>query len=216
MVEQLAIIGILGGILCSAADCLVDLKGADNHSIGKRKVIESNWEKISQTRLLWSVILAAIAVPMYSCGFLSLMICLFERNQTAALVVGGIFFFGAMGGVMIHTMVCLAPTIYKILLKTSPFEVIEDVIEGVWKLIRFPFILLYVSICMIPSISVMVFIANGTLPLPMWCMTLNPLVFQIISLLLRATKCKLFVDVPGIFAASLGVGMYGALALMLL
>lgn len=57
---------------------------------------------------------------------------------------------------------------------------------------------------------------KATLALPMWCVMCNPVVFQIIGLLLRATKCKLFIDAPSICAASLGLTMYGVLALILI
>lgn len=41
MTQTLAIIGILGSVLCVIADCLFDLKGADNIKLGKRKEIDS-------------------------------------------------------------------------------------------------------------------------------------------------------------------------------
>ena len=68
----------------------------------------------------------------------------------------------------------------------------------------------------IPAIAVMVLIVNGSLGLPLWCVIMNPVVFQVIGLLFRATKCKLFIDAPSICAASLGLAMYGVLALMLI
>ena len=68
----------------------------------------------------------------------------------------------------------------------------------------------------IPAIAVIVLTVNGTLGLPLWCVIMNPVVFHAVGLLLRATKCKLFIDAPGVCAASLGLGMYGVLALMLI
>ena len=52
------------------------------------------------------------------------------------------------------------------------------------------------------------------LPLPLWCVLLNPVVFQIIGFILRATKLKIFIDAPSCCAASLGLAAYGALALI--
>lgn len=63
---------------------------------------------------------------------------------------------------------------------------------------------------------VVVLIAIGILNLPLWCMLLNPLVVQIIGFVLRTTKLKIFIDAPSCCAASLGLSMYGVLALMLL
>ncbi len=34
MENIMAVIGIIGGILCAIADCLLDIKGADNEKLG--------------------------------------------------------------------------------------------------------------------------------------------------------------------------------------
>lgn len=209
-----SITGILGGILCAIADCVLDLKGADNHKIGK--YIESNWENMSSKRFLWSTILGTFACDHVYLWVRSLMMVLYRSYQTLALVLGGIFMFGIMGAIMIHSMICLAPTIYKIIAPKSPVDDINEVLNGVMMQISVPFVTGYLAGLIIPSIAVMVIIVQGILPLPLWCVLLNPFVFQIIGILLRKTKCKLFVDFPGICAASLGIGMYGVLALMLL
>ena len=73
MIQVLAIIGIIGGCLCAVADCLLDLKGADNKKMGKLNIIESKWETMAHYRFVWSDILAMFAVPMYTCGFVALM-----------------------------------------------------------------------------------------------------------------------------------------------
>lgn len=117
---------------------------------------------------------------------------------------------------MIHTVLCLAPTIYKTILKKSDFDLVEDVLGVIMKQISVPFFTQYIALVIIPAIAIIVLIVMGILPLPLWCVLLNPVVFQVIGLLLRATKLKIFIDAPSIFAASLGLGMYGVLALMLI
>ena len=131
-------------------------------------------------------------------------------------ILGGVFLFGAMGGIMIHTCICLAPTISQTMLKKSDLDLTNDVLETIMKQIAVPFFTQYIALVIIPAIAVMVIIVQGILPLPLWCLLLNPIVFQLIGLLLRATKCKLFIDLPSIFAASLGIGMYGVLTLILI
>lgn len=69
MIRVLAIVGIIGGMLCAVADLLLDLKGYDNKKLGKLKVIDSKWAEMSHGRFVWSDILAMFAVPMYTCGF---------------------------------------------------------------------------------------------------------------------------------------------------
>ena len=116
---------------------------------------------------------------------------------------------------MIHTILCLMPTIYtKIVKKDS--ELAKEVVETVFRQIYVPFFSLYVCLVIIPAIFVIVMIIKGFLPLPMWCVILNPVVIQIIGLLFRATKLDIFIDAPSCCAASIGLAMYGVLALMLL
>lgn len=216
MEQILSIIGIVGGLLCALADLLLDLKGADNKKLGQMKIIDSKWRSMSHGRFVWSGILVMFAVPMYSCGFVALMMQLYKTNCELAIAMIVIFLCGAMGGFMIHIFLCMQPTIYQKIMKNNNFELAEDVIESIFKQIQVPFFMLYTMLVIIPSIVVMVLIGMGILPLPMWCMLLNPLVIQIIGLLFRATKQKIFIDAPSCCAASIGLAMYGVLALMLL
>lgn len=216
IMQILAIIGIIGGIICSISDCLLDIKGKDNIKLGKHKYIESKWDTMNPNRFLFSSILVMFAVPMFSCGFLALMSTIYDKHQTLSTVLSIIFLLGAMGGFMIHTVLCLVPRIYQVTIKKSNFELAEELLDKIFKQIMIPFIILYSSLVIIPAIAVMILIITGILPLPLWCILLNPIIFQIIGLLLRRTKLSMFVDAPSIFAASLGISMYGVLALVLL
>ena len=216
MSQVLAVIGIMGGLLCAAADCLLDLKGADNKKLGNTKIMDSKWAEMSHFRFVWSDILAMFAVPMYSCGFIALMMELHKTNQKLSIGMTIMFLCGAMGGFMIHTFLCLMPTIYQKILEKDDFELADTVINSLFRQIYVPFFTLYCMLVIIPAIMIMILIVTGALALPVWCVILNPLVFQIIGLLFRATKCKLFIDAPSICAASLGLAMYGVLALMLI
>lgn len=210
----MAVIGICGGLLCAVADCLLDLKGVDNKKLGKFGCIDSKWIKMSHWRFVASDIVAMFAVPMYTCGFLALMNCFTAGHIGLATTAKVIFLCGAMGGFMIHTFLCLTPTIYKGIMEVAPFTLAEKVISNALKQIYVPFITLYCMLVILPAGIVIYAIIAGVLPLPMWCILLNPVVFQVIGLLLRATKLKCFIDAPSICAASLGLAMYGVLALM--
>lgn len=216
MICVLAIIGIIGGLLCATADLLLDLKGVDNKKLGKSKIMDSKWSEMAHPRFVWSGILAMFAVPMYSCGFIALMMQLHKTNAILAVGLTVMFLCGAMGGFMIHTFLCLMPTIYKKIMEKDEFELAETVIESSFRQIYVPFFVLYSMLVIVPAIVVMVLIMTGVLPLPLWCVLLNPVVIQIVGLLLRATRIKLFIDAPSCCAASLGLAMYGVLALMLL
>lgn len=216
MIKVLAIIGIIGGMLCAVADLLLDLKGDDNQKLGKMKMIDSKWKVMSHGRFVWSDILAMFAVPMYTCGFVALMMQLYKVKVELAMGMTIIFLCGAMGGFMIHTFLCMMPTIYQKIIEKADFEIAEDVIEGVFRQIYVPFFVLYSMLVIVPALIVMGLIAFGILELPLWCIILNPLCFQLIGLLFRATGLKIFVDAPSCCAASLGLAMYGVLALMLI
>lgn len=178
MITILAVIGIVGGLLCATADLLLDLKGIDNQKLGKLKVIDSKWSEMSHGRFVWSDILAMFAVPMYTCGFLALMMQLYKVKANVSIGMTIMFLCGAMGGFMIHTFLCIVPTIYQKIMKKSDFELAEDVIEGIFRQIYVPFYVLYVMLVIIPALSIMVLIVTGVLSLPLWCVILNPFVFQ--------------------------------------
>lgn len=214
MIRVLAYIGIVGGCLCAIADLLLDIKGPENRKLGKMQVIDSKWEDMAHGRFVWSDLLAMFAVPMYSCGFIALMLQLSEKNQRLAVILTIIFLCGAMGGFMIHTFLCMMPTIYQKIMKKNDQSLAEEVIESVFRQIYVPFFTLYSMLVIIPSVAVMILIFLGILPLPLWCMLLNPLMIQLIGLLFRATKLKIFIDAPSCCAASLGLAMYGLLALL--
>ena len=216
MIKVLAIIGIIGGMLCAVADLLLDLKGYDNKKLGKMKVIDSKWAEMSHGRFVWSDILAMFAVPMYTCGFVALMMQLYKVKAELSIGMTILFLCGAMGGFMIHTFLCMMPTIYQKIMKRDYYELAEDVIEGVFRQIYVPFFVLYCMLVIFPALIVMVLIGFGVIALPLWCIILNPLVFQLIGMLFRATGLKIFIDAPSCCAASLGLAMYGVLALMLM
>lgn len=216
MIKVLAIIGIIGGMLCAVADLLLDLKGSDNQKLGKMKIMDSKWEVMSHKRFVWSGILAMFAVPMYTCGFVALMLQLHKSKPELAIGMTIMFLCGAMGGFMIHTFLCLMPTIYQKIMKKNAFEMAEEVIEGVFRQIYVPFFVLYSMLVIFPALIVIILIVLGILELPLWCVILNPLAFQLIGLLFRATRLKIFIDAPSCCAASLGLAMYGVLALMLI
>lgn len=211
----MAIIGIAGGIICAVADCLLDIKGADNRKLGVKKIIDSKWAEMAPWRFVASDICVMFAVPMYTMGFWALMNQIAESHHTLALAMKIIFSCGAMGGFMIHTFVCLTPGIYRNIMRQSTFELAEKVIMDAFRTITVPFFTLYAMLVIVPSVAVIYMIVAGILPLPIWCAVMNPLVFQVIGLALRATKCKLFIDAPSICAASLGLASYGVLALMI-
>ena len=212
----LAILGLLGGLLCAIGDLFLDLKGPKNQKAGKLKIIDSMWISMPHYRFVVSTVLAFFAVPMYCCGILALGNIFFEQAPLFATSFKAISLIGAMGGFMIHTFLNLCPTIYQLVYKESSFELAEKVINSIFRQIYFPFFTGYVMLVIIPAGMIMYAILSGIVTAPLWCLCLNPIVFQIVGLLLRATGLKCFIDAPSCCAASLGLASYGVLALIAL
>ena len=210
----LAIIGIIGGLMCAVGDLFLDLKGAENEKKGKLKVIDSMWEVMPHYRFVTSTILAFFAVPMYCCGILALGNIMHPQNEMFTMAFKAIALIGAMGGFMIHTFLNLCPTVYQIVKKDSSFELAEKVINSIFRQIYFPFFTGYIMLVIIPAGMIVYSVLTGIISAPWWGIFLNPVVFQIVGLLLRATGLKCFIDAPSCCAASLGLASYGLLALI--
>ena len=216
--SYLAIIGILGGLICAVADLFLDLKGPKNKKCGKLKIIDSMWEEMPHYRFVVSTILAMFAVPMYCCSVLALSNLMMDNAPHFATVFKAIAFIGAMGGFMIHTFLNLCPTIFQIIKRdeNGNFELAENVINTIFKQIYVPFFTLYTMLVIIPAVMMIYAIISGIIAVPLWCVVLNPVVFQLAGLLLRATKLECFIDAPSCCAASLGLASYGVLALIVI
>lgn len=212
----LAILGIIGGILCAIGDLFLDLKGADNKKLGNMKIIDSKWEEMSHFRFVTSTLIGMVAIPMYCCGILALGNVVGEKASTFATVFKVVTIIGAMGGFLIHTFLNLCPTMYQIIKKEASFELAEKVINATFRQIYVPFFTLYAMLVIIPAGMIIYGIVAGIISAPIWCVCLNPVVFQIVGLGFRATKLKCFIDAPSCCAASLGLAAYGMLALMLI
>lgn len=70
------------------------------------------------------------------------------------------------------------------------------------------------GVVIISSMEVMGLIIGGLIQAPLWCVILNPVVFQLIGLIFRATKLDIFIDAPSCCVASLRLAAYGLLAVM--
>jgi len=212
----LAIIGIIGGLLCAMGDLFLDLKGPDNKKLGNLKIKDSKWAEMPHYRFVISTLLGMFAIPMYCCGVIALANVISQFAPTFATVFKVTTIIGAMGGFLIHTFLNLCPTIYQIITKEAPFELAEKVINSIFRQIYVPFFGCYSMLVIIPSGMIIYAILAGVINAPIWCIVLNPVVFQVVGLLFRATKLKCFVDAPSCCAASLGLAAFGALALILI
>lgn len=209
-----SILGIAGGILGAAADCLLDLKGPGNQKLGTSGNIDSNWLKMSEWRFGASILLIMFSEPMTGLGVISIANQIADRGPVLAMVLKFAIYIGAMGGMFIHSFLCLQPIIYKRIMKTNQFELADVVLEGLYKQVKIPFFTLYLVLAFVPMIGIITAILKGYLDVPMWMIFANPLVMQIIGWILRAVNKKLFYDAPAIFMSNLGMSLYGVIGLV--
>lgn len=204
------VLGMVGGILCAIGDMLFDLKGNDSIKLGKYKLIESNWEKMPLWRFKASIIFASVGVPLYVLGFISMARQI--SNTAVAVGFGLISCIGALGGIMIHTMCCVYPILYKTMKKHSISKGIEESLEMAFDAIKIPFVFYFLCLVIIPSFLLEYAIIRGYLQLPVWCALLTSVPFMIVGIGLRLIKKDWFNDLPGIIMPSMGISMVGLLA----
>jgi len=192
----LGVIGLAGGLLCAVADILLDLKGPGNVKIGKHKLIDSNWTKMSVRRFSWSVAVAAVAVPMYYMGIVAM------KNQLAAAnsLLVNIFWIagtaGAIGGLFIHATLCYCPLIYKRLAKENQAELAEQIIESLYGVVKIPLMVMFTLLTIVTSVVIIIAIFKGWLAVPVCFAALNPLALTITGVALRKIFPRACSDLP--------------------
>ena len=209
-----SIMGLIGGLLCCVGDLLFDLKGKGNKKLGTSKNIDSNWSRMSEWRFGLSIIFAMFGVILLGFGFYAIANIIRENNVILSNLILITGFIGCIGGLFIHSMLCIQAVIYKRITdngKTN-FELADNTLEGFYKTIIFPFMLIY-CVLMIADICVAVAVLNGALGVPKWMALLNSIVFLIIGVLFRKINPDKFQDLPGIIMPSLGLAMIGVIGI---
>ena len=210
-----SIMALIGGLLCCVGDLLFDLKGKGNEKLGTSKNIDSNWSKMSEWRFGLSIIFAMWGVILIGFGFYAIADMIRENNVILSNLILITGFIGCIGGLFIHSMLCVQAVIYKRITdngKTN-FELADNTLEGFYKTIIFPFMLIY-CVLMIADICVAVAVLNGALGVPKWMALLNSIVFLIIGVLFRKINPNKFQDLPGIIMPSLGLAMIGVIGIV--
>ncbi len=193
---------------------MFDLKGKGNKKLGTSKNIDSNWSEMSEWRFGLSIIFAMFGVILLGFGFYAIANIIRENNVILSNLILITGFIGCVGGLFIHSMLCIQAVIYKRITdngKTN-FELADNTLEGFYKTIIFPFMLIY-CVLMIADICVAVAVLNGALSVPKWMALLNSIVFLIIGVLFRKINPDKFQDLPGIIMPSLGLAMIGVIGI---
>lgn len=210
-----SIMGLIGGLLCCIGDLLFDLKGKGNKKLGTSQNIDSNWSKMSEWRFGLSIIFAMFGVILIGFGFYAIADIIRENNIILSNLILITGFIGCIGGLFIHSSLCVQAVIYKRITDNGKinFEIADNTLEGFYKAIIFPFMLIY-CILMIADICVAIAVLNGALGVPKWMALLNSIVFLIIGVLFRRVNPDKFQDLPGIIMPSLGLAMIGVIGIV--
>lgn len=207
--------GLIGGILCCVGDILLDLKGPENKKLGERGLINSAWDHMNIRRFHASISVAAIAIPLYGLGPLSLA---FQMDATApygwSLFFKLAIYVGMVGALLIHTFLCLVPVVYKTVSEKSGFNLAETTITEMFRGVYIPLHAYYYILGLAPTIMVITGICAGWLNLSGWWLLITPFPMIIYGAIFRKINPKLFCDIPSIFLPSLGMGMFGLLAMV--
>ena len=210
-----SIMALIGGLSCCVGDILFDLKGKGNKKLGTSKNIDSNWSKMSEWRFGLSIIFAMFGVILLGFGFYAIGDIVRENNEILSNIILITGFIGCTGGLFVHSMLCVQAVIYKRITdngKTN-FELADNTLEGFYKTIIFPFILVY-SVLMIADICIAIAVLNGALGVPRWMALLNSIVFLFIGMLFRKINPDKFQDFLVIIMPSLGLAMIGVIGIV--
>ena len=210
-----SIMGLIWGLLCCVGDLLFDLKGKGNKKLGTSKNIDSNWSKMSEWRFGASIIFAMFGVILLGFWFYAIGDMIRENNRILSNLILITGFIGCIGGLFIHSLLCIQAVIYKRITDNGKinFEIADNTLESFYKAVMFPFILIY-CILMIADICVLIAVLSGALGVPKWMAILNSVVFLIVGVLFRKINPEKFQDLPGIIMPSLGLAMIGVIGIV--
>lgn len=209
-----SILGLVGGLLCCVGDIFLDLKGSGNQKLGTSKNIDSKWLKMSEWRFGASIIFAMLGDIGVGFGFYSITNQIYAAHSVLAVILAITGYSGVVGGIFIHSMLCIQAVIYKRIMSGGEknFELADYTLEGFYKAIKVPFFLMYI-VLMTADICVSAAVIIGALPVPKWMALLNSVVFLLIGWLFRKIDPKKFQDLPGIIMPSLGLAMVGLIGI---
>ncbi|MCM1050160.1 MAG: hypothetical protein NC433_17240 [Clostridiales bacterium] len=209
----LGFLGLAGGMLCAVGDILFDLKGKGNKKLGTSGNIDSNWMKMSYWRFGASILVAFLGDVLIGFGFYPLVIQISEKSGTLAAVTAVCGYVSVVAGFFVHTVLCLQAIIYKKIMETNNFKLADDTLEAYYKAVLPPFFIGY-GFILVAAVCVIIAILKGFLGVPKWFVLLNPFVFLLIGVSFRKIKPDWFYDLPGIIMPSLGMGMFGLIAVV--
>jgi len=184
------ILGIVSFILFMIGDWLLDMKGAGNVTTG---IVDSDWVSMSMWRFEASILLAAVAMPIYWVGIHAAKEIVTEglKNGTKwDKRMSKMFCIGANAGLMsflfIHIMCCLFPIVFKcIYAETGDSLMAANLVNQSAAYIMIPFAAYYVVADGCISAGWIYMAWTGKLNLKKWQILFCPLCTLLIGFVLK-------------------------------
>ena len=179
------IFGIISGLIASFADVpLVMPNQSENLKLGG---VCPWWGDVTSKRFKVSFWLSFLGQP----GGYIVMWLLADMISNGNVALAGILkvmtLLGCYTGLMSHVVFCLKPLLYQRLCKKMSDDESNDVIKAIDLVFNPPMYLAGVVLWLGLAVTVIVAILTGALPVPKWCVVLNPIGSLIVLMPLK--KC---------------------------
>ena len=179
------IFGIISGLIASFADVpLVMPNQSENLKLGG---VCPWWGDVTSKRFKVSFWLSFLGQP----GGYIVMWLLADMISNGNVELAGILkvmtLLGCYTGLMSHVVFCLKPLLYQRLCKKMSDDESNEVIKAIDLVFNPPMYLAGVVLWLGLAVTVIVAILTGALPVPKWCVVLNPIGSLIVLMPLK--KC---------------------------
>lgn len=179
------IFGIISGLIASFADVpLVMPNQSANLKLGG---VCSWWGDVTSKRFKVSFWLSFLGQP----GGYIVMWLLADMISNGNVALAGILkvmtLLGCYTGLMSHVVFCLKPLLYQRLCKKMSDDESNEVIKAIDPVFNPPMYLAGVVLWLGLAVTVIAAILTGALPVPKWCVVLNPIGSLIVLMPLK--KC---------------------------
>lgn len=179
------IFGIISGLIASFADVpLVMPNQSENLKLGG---VCPWWGDVTSKRFKVSFWLSFLGQP----GGYIVMWLIADMISNGNVALAGILkvmtLLGCYTGLMSHVVFCLKPLLYQRLCKKMSDDESNEVIKAIDLVFNPPMYLAGVVLWLGLAVTVIVAILTGALPVPKWCVVLNPIGSLIVLMPLK--KC---------------------------
>lgn len=179
------IFGIISGLIASFADVpLVMPNQSENLKLGG---VCPWWGDVTSKRFKVSFWLSFLGQPGGYIVMWLLADIISNGNVALAGILKVMTLLGCYTGLMSHVVFCLKPLLYQRLCKKMSDDESNEVIKAIDLVFNPPMYLAGVVLWLGLAVTVIVAILTGALPVPKWCVVLNPIGSLIVLMPLK--KC---------------------------